>query len=357
MRYDMHGLVRIDVENTAPTLAQLDIMFAPFRVGRDAVVGPADIVVSATAPPPVAASHGDMELRFDEHTTVELATGVTVSRRGDTFHLAGTRELLTFVLPIIDIVAVSHGAGMIHAATFQKDGRGVNMPAWGGVGKTSTVAKMLRLPGVGFMGDDWAFLSQDQELFAYHKPMFIKPHHRPIYPHLFAGKKKPLVPVRLSRPIGKVTSAIHPMITKYPQLAGLTRRWSPEHMMVSPDRAFPDALMSQRAPLAINVFVERFDGPDVEMTAVSEGWMVSRMIGNFFIEMHQSSRELLAALAATNLVPLEQFLEDKRAVLARAIAGRPTHLLRVPASWSPDQASDAIVTHLMRTLDAAGAAA
>jgi hypothetical protein len=62
--------------------------------------------------------------------------------------------------------------------------------------------------------------------------------------------------------------------------------------------------------------------------------------------MHESSRELLASLAATNLVALDRHLSAKRAILASAIAGLPCHLLRVPGDWSPDQASDVIVRHL-----------
>ena len=41
------------------------------------------------------------------------------------------------------------------AATVSIDGDGVALPAAGGVGKTSTIAKLMRCPGVGFMGDDY----------------------------------------------------------------------------------------------------------------------------------------------------------------------------------------------------------
>ena len=53
----------------------------------------------------------------------------------------------------------------------------------------------MRREGWSFMGDDWAFLAEDAQLLGYEKPMFIKPHHQAIYPHLFEGARKPLVPV------------------------------------------------------------------------------------------------------------------------------------------------------------------
>jgi hypothetical protein len=262
--------------------------------------------------------------------------------------------MLTTVLPVVDRVAASRGAAMIHAAYVDYRGHGVCMPAWGGVGKTSTVAKLLRIDDVAFMGDDWGFLSDDGRVLGYAKPMFIKPHHRPIYPHLFAEKKKPMVPPRLSRPIGKLTTVVHPLVTQYPRLAGVTRRWSPEHMMHTPQEAFPHARISTDAPLAILMFVERFNASHVSLTETSEEWMVSRLIGNFYTEMHIHSREVVVAMGATGLVPIEQFFDDKRQVLARAVAGKPTYLLRVPASYPADQASDVIVEHLQKAMAEAG---
>jgi hypothetical protein len=228
------------------------------------------------------------------------------------------------------------------------------MPAWGGVGKTSTMAKLLKIPGFSFMGDDWAFLTEDSQLLSYAKPMFIKPHHRPIYPHLFAKKKKPLVPVRLSRPLGRLTTLVHPVITQYPRLARATRALSPEHMMVTPQQAFPQASFSDEAPLGVSIFVERFDGTSAVLEEPDRAWMVSRLVGNFHAELSRSSRETITALGATGLAPIERFFADKATILNRALGTKPTYLLKVPAAWSPDRASDTIVAHIQDVLGGIG---
>jgi hypothetical protein len=228
------------------------------------------------------------------------------------------------------------------------------MPAWGGVGKTSTIAKLLRVDGVSFMGDDWAFLTGDGQLLGFAKPMFIKPHHRPIYPHLFTRRRKPLVPSALSRPIAELTTVVHPLVTQFPRLAGFVRRWSPEHMMVRPEVALPDASIATSAPLAAAVFVERFEGRDAVLTGQDTRWMVTRLVGNFHSELARHSRDLITALAATGLMPAEEFHAQKAAVLARALHGKPSFLLRVPVSFTADQASDVIVEHLLGVLDRCG---
>jgi glycosyltransferase involved in cell wall biosynthesis len=354
IEFDMHGRASMRVAKGAPTAALLKDMFAPFVT--DKRLGHHDLTVTGTIRPVEGVSYGETEYEYTDHSLFLHETGVQILRDEDGFHLNGTRELLVSALPLVDRILVTRGVAMIHAATVEYRGHGIALPAWGGTGKTSTIAKLLQRDGFGFMGDDWAFLDDDGRLLSYFKPMFIKPHHRPIYPHLFAKKRKPLVPVRFSRPLGKLTTQVHPVITRYPRLARATRRLSPEHMMVRPDQAFPHARMTREAPLAIAMFVERFDGSDVRLHEKTTGWMVSRMIGNFHAEMTPHSRQVVTALAASGLVPLEQTFGEKAAVLRAALQEKPAFLLQVPQSFSPDRASDVIVEHIERVLTNTGLA-
>jgi hypothetical protein len=352
LAFNIHDRVRMRVSRRAPTAAQMKIMFAPFIDGD--AVGPYDITVTSELEPIAEGSNGDHDYEYNDDSLYMTDAKVQIARHGRELRINGTREMLTTVLPLVDRVATTRGAAMIHAAYVDYQGHGVCMPAWGGVGKTSTVAKLLKLDDVCFMGDDWGFVTDEGRLLGYAKPMFIKPHHRPIYPHLFAEKRKPMVPSRLSKPIARLTTVVHPLVTQYPRLAGATRKWSPEHMMHTPEEAFPDARVSTDAPLDILMFVERFNASHVSLRNTDEAWMVSRLLGNFHAEMHLHSREVVVAMGATGLVPIEQFFADKREVLARAVAGKPTYLLRVPASYPADQASDVIVEHLQKAMADAG---
>ncbi len=351
IEFNIHDRVAIGVAEEAPTASLLKDMFEPFSSdGLDHH----DLEVTGTIVPVEGVSYGEHDYRYTDRSLYIEDMNVQILGDEHGFRVNGRRELLTATLPLVDRVAVTRGAAMIHAATVDYGGHGVCMPAWGGVGKTSTVAKLVRLEGFAFMGDDWGFLSSDGELLGYAKPMFIKPHHRPIYPHIFAEKRKPLVPSRLSKPIAELTTTVHPIVTRYPRLAGVTRRWSPEHIMVTPSQAFPGARISTRAQLAVVVFVERFDGRDAVLEAKDRPWMVSRLIGNFHREMSLHSRELVNALGATGMVPIERHFAEKAEVLTKALEGAPSFLLRVPVAFPPDQASDVIVDHLKKALADAG---
>ncbi|MGH8965718.1 MAG: hypothetical protein ACRDXB_10390, partial [Actinomycetes bacterium] len=289
-------------------------------------------------------------LRYGSNSVEFVHEQVQVVREGSGFRIHGAGELLTTLVPVLDRAMVERGAAMIHAATVGYRGHAIAMPAAGGTGKTSTVAKLVRKDGFSFMGDDWAFLADDGTLLGYEKPMFIKPHHRDIYPHLFSGVRKPMVPVALSRPVARLTSAVHPMMIRYPRLADLSRRWSPEHRMVDAARALPGVPVSTAAPLLVCIYVERDDGPSTRMLERSQAWMVDRMLGNFHIEMPRFSQDLVTAFAATSMLPWGEYVQDKADVLAKAVDGIPCYLLRVPARYSPDRASDEVVVALEELL-------
>jgi hypothetical protein len=348
LEFDIHGRVAIRVDAVAPTAALLGDMFAPFRT--QALERAADITVTGRFRPITGMAHAE-DYQYTEEALFLERTGVQIVRDGDVWEVNGTRELLVSVLPLIDRVAVTRGAAMFHAANVStSDGVGIALPAAGGVGKTSTIAKLVRREGMAFMGDDWAFLSAEKEMLGYEKPMFIKPHHRPIYPHLFKKRKKPLVPVRLSKPLGRMTTLVHPYITRYPRFARASRRWSPEHMMVPPRKAFPGVAFAERARLGIAIFVERHDGSTTVLEPRSERWMLARMMGNFNAELSAGSRDVITCLAGAGLLPLEDAVCEKAEVLRSALSGIPCYLLQVPRALVPDQASDIIVERVKSVL-------
>ncbi len=346
--FDMHGYVTLEVESGAPTERQLREMFRPFLV--DHLDGPADIVVGEPGPPLTRASHGEHAFRFTDESVDILADRVRVTVRPDGYEVRGKGELLTSVLPLVERVGVERGAAMVHAATIAIGDAGVCLPAWGGVGKTSTVARLTSLPEGRFMGDDWAWVDKNQQLLGYAKPMFLKPHHRELYPHVFGASSKPLAPSAMTDTVARLATAVHPVIIRYPRLADVTRRWSPEHMMAHPGDVFPPEKIATKVPLKLNCFVERYDGTDLELLERSTSWMVRRMLGNFHSELPRTSRELITALGATGLIGLEDYFADKAAVLEESVAGIPAYSLRVPADWSAPRASTAIADQVLELL-------
>jgi hypothetical protein len=348
LSFDVHGRARMGVARNAPAAAQLRTMFADFLTEDG--TGPFDLTVTGDMQPVHGVAYAEDEFCYAPDALVLRAPPLQILRNGAGTRLNGPGELLTTVLPLLDRILVERDVAMIHAATVSIGGHGIALPAAGGVGKTSTIAKLMRRPGVGFMGDDWAFLSAEGELLGFAKPMFIKPHHRAIYPHLFHRVRKPLVPRRLSRPIGRLTTVVHPVVVRYPRLAAFVRRWSPEHMTISPRAALQGSPIVRSAPLSAAVYVERYDGAEPRLAELDRAAMAARMLGNFHIEMTAHSREVLNLLGAVGQVPLQDIFAEKATILGKALQNASTFLLQVPVGYDADHASDVIVEQLATAL-------
>lgn len=343
LHFDIHGRLGIRVDATAPTAHQLRTMLACFATS--APVAP-DIVVTERPEPMPDAALLEHELAYTENAVRFVDDRVQVVVDEDRYRIHGPGELLTALVPVLDRAMVQRGAAMIHAATLAFNGHAIALPAAGGTGKTSTAAKLMRQDGWTFMGDDWAFVADDGMLLGYEKPMFIKPHHKAIYPHLFEGARKPLVPTGMSRSVGKLTTLVHPHVVKYPRLADAARRWSPEHRMVDARRAFPGRQPTVAAPLAATVYIERFEGARARLLERSTEWMVDRMMGNFHVEMAGFSQRVVTGFAASSVIPWRTHVSDKADMMTKALDGRPAYLLQVPSVYSADEASDVIVKFL-----------
>lgn len=346
--FDLHGRVGIRVAAGTPAAAQLRTMLACFATEHPV---PGDIVVTEDLEAYPEAAELEDELRYTPRSLELVPEGVQVVRDGDRFAIHGSGELLTTLVPVMDRAMVRQRAAMFHAATVAYRGHAIALPAGGGTGKTSTVAKLMRQDGFSFMGDDWAFLADDGGVLGYEKPMFIKPHHRPIYPHLFQGARKPLLPVALSRPVGRLTTGVHPWFTRHPALAARARRWSPEHRTVRAADALPHVAVTRSAPLHLAVYVERHGGSTPRLTEVDTAWLVDRMLGNFHIEMARFSQAVVTAMAATSMLSWSEYVDDKREVLAKGLDGIPAYLLQVPGRHSADQASGEVVAAVMDLLE------
>jgi hypothetical protein len=345
---DVHGRVGIRLLADAPGTPQLLDMFAPFRAEQLARF---DLTVDhrMTALEGMVDADGEHRYRSD---AIEVPRRLQVIADGDGFRLAGSGELLAPVLALVDALMARRGAAMVHGATVARDGRGVCLAAAGGAGKTSATIGLVRGYGYAFMGDDWTFISEEGQILGYAKPLFVRPHHRALFPQLFAEKRKPLAPARFAHLLGRLATAVHPLISRYPALAGVARGLWPEHLMVPAPVALPRVPIASTATLAAAVFLERGAGDELVLAPRDPAWMASRLVGDFVAELPRPARELQVRLGASGLLAFDAMIAEKARILRSALAGRPCFLLTVPERLPAAQAATAIAERIDRVLSA-----
>jgi Glycosyl transferase family 2 len=339
---DVHGRVGIRVRADAPGASQLADMFSPFRADR---LEHFQLSVKGRPEPLEGMVAADGEHRYRQDA-IELPDRVQVIAEGGGFQIAGSGELLAPVLALLDALMVRRQAAMVHAAAAARNGRGVCLAAAGGAGKTSATIGLVRGHGFAFMGDDWTFIGDDGSLLGYAKPLFVRPHHRVLFPELFAERRKPMAPARLVRPLGRVATAAHPIISRHPAVARVARSWWPEHMIVAPEVALPGVPVARTAELAAAVFLEQAATGAITLELRDPGWMASRLVGDYAAALPRAARDLQSLLGANGLLAIDELMADKARILRRALAGRPCFLLRVPEAMRAQNAAAEIAARV-----------
>jgi dolichol-phosphate mannosyltransferase len=111
---------------------------------------------------------GNFRLDFGRDR-IDVAVAPLLGRSPHVVYTNVVEALLRFVL-------VSRGCLLLHSATVELDGHGVMLTARTDTGKTSTILRLLREQGGGFLADDMTIVEPRGRAYCYPKPLTISAH-------------------------------------------------------------------------------------------------------------------------------------------------------------------------------------
>jgi dolichol-phosphate mannosyltransferase len=128
-------------------------------------------------------THGPSFVTYEEHLG-QLGGNFRLDFQGDRIDVAVAPLLgrsphvvyTNVVEALLRFVLVSRGCLLLHSATVELDGRGVMLTARTDTGKTSTILRLLREHGGGFLADDMTIVAPGGRAYCYPKPLTISAH-------------------------------------------------------------------------------------------------------------------------------------------------------------------------------------
>jgi dolichol-phosphate mannosyltransferase len=111
---------------------------------------------------------GNFRLDFGRDR-IDVAVAPLLGRSPHVVYTNVVEALLRFVL-------VSRGCLLLHSATVELEGHGVMLTARTDTGKTSTILRLLREQGGGFLADDMTIVEPGGRAYCYPKPLTISAH-------------------------------------------------------------------------------------------------------------------------------------------------------------------------------------
>lgn len=327
-------MLRFDFGREVPRLPDA-VVLSPLLVGEDAYIG----------------RHGGLEyhvagalprlhvhVRSLKRFSAERTTPAAVLRAGSRSHLLPSESVAkNFMYNVFDYLTqlanLELGQSYVHASSFERDGRGVVMAAWGGVGKTTAMLKLVGENGWRFLSDDLGLVDDAGTLWRTPKRMQVYAYNLEGQPQLYRtlmGQRSLLD--RAAWHVRRATGG----------LDKVRRRVSAEELF-GPERVASQARLTQ-------VFaMERADVPTVRIEAIDTREVVRRATATMMREV-QPMGDLISAMYSGSRHPVlpthEQFLQRTAAALERAFAGVPVRLIRVPLRANPDDLAEFLVRTL-----------
>ena len=97
---------------------------------------------------------------------------------GSNLNMHLLKEFAYTISPLAIMCALLvRGGALIHAGGLSIDGKGVLLPAWGGVGKSTVVSRAVMHGRAAFMADDHAVIDEHGKMYLHPLPMHIYRYH------------------------------------------------------------------------------------------------------------------------------------------------------------------------------------
>ncbi len=238
-----------------------------------------------------------------------------------------------FMYDLFDLVTgaaiLEKDASYLHASTCCRDGRAIALVAWGGIGKTTSVLKLVT-------DDGWQYLSDDLGLIDGDGQVWRTPRRLQIYAYNVAGQPDLFDRVMGGRgPVDRVNW--HWRLFRFG--AKRVRR------RIGAEELFGPELVGESAPLDKAIFLERADVDKMEWTELNADELAHRSATILIDELNTLTDVAVAAESHgvdVGIPGVETMRASSRDILKRAFADIPAHLLRIPVDADPDALAAAL---------------
>ena len=227
------------------------------------------------------------------------------------------------------------GQSYLHASSFERQGRGVAIVAWTGIGKSTSMLKLVMEDGWRYLGDDLSVIDDSGTLWRSPKKMQIYAYNVADQSHLYRA-------LMARRSLIDRVSWTGKLWWNGPE--GVRRR-------VSAEEFFGPTMVASRAKLTKVFFIERWDINDFISRPIGFEELARRAAVAIVEELEPFGR-LSAAMHSsgyhTFLQTEEGAFRDIFELLKKAFRRVKAELLMVPITAGPDRLADYLRGRLNR---------
>ncbi len=235
------------------------------------------------------------------------------------------------------VAQLSLGQSYLHASSFERDGLGVALMAWRGIGKTTAMLKLVT-------EDGWRFLSDDLALIDDSGSLWRTPKRLQIYPYNLVGQS------HISSSVLDKKSLLDHAFWKW-KLWKKGIKGVPRRIRISAEQIFGSSLVGKVAALTDAFFIERVDIDNFCSRSITSEELARRAATTILQEIEPFGK-LSNAMYSGGFHPVlptqAHLYELTFDILKKAFSKVEPHLLSIPLMAGPDEFSDYLRSQLSR---------
>ena len=225
------------------------------------------------------------------------------------------------------------GASCLHASTCCRQGEAVALIAWGGIGKTTSILKLITEDGWRYLSDDLGLLDEDGVI---HRT----PKRLQVYAYNVEGQSALTDRLLEGRgPIDRLNWTL--------RRAGLGPK--KVRRRVSAEELFGPEAVGDHAPLKRALFLERADVDEFRLQPLDRE-VLSHRAATILLDELDTLVDLSISAESHGIdcgIPGVAELRDRfAAIIDAGLHGVPSHRLQIPIDAGPDALADALRQHL-----------
>lgn len=325
VHYDIHGLVSVFAKGTKELIDTIDCHIGVFKT--DSTLNNYNVEI---LPFDDFVQHKSGEALddwvFNENFAIRESRKIAFNLVGEKVVLYADRLELPINL-LIQLALLKVGCTFVHSAGIQRKNSGVLFPAPPGVGKTTTVALLVRSENL-LLGDDLCILGSDK-IWSYPQSLSVYPYHRDVLPKLKFKHRVLLSVIARKEIIVPKGSGFFSRAFRFATSLAI-----PSCLSIDPAEVFGFNALKESAPLAAVVYLQRNHSTlTLKLTSPHQN-AVAGAAKILWHEWHVNFHEILlldALIYGPNW--LESLISKTEAIISQAISKVPNRKIEIPAEW------------------------
>ena len=271
--------------------------------------------------------------------------GCIISQEEDGYKIECSQECNEWAMMILEYCLLKNNATFIHSAGVAKDGQAFVFPSWGGVGKTASVAKLIRENNYKLLGDDLVILDKEGNVFAFPKKFVLYAYHKKLFEENMKDKK--LIKGGLSNLVSHLIPAIKSILRHFPFVMAWARRHNPQSKRVTPYEIFGENSIEKKAKLEGFTWLERIEIEKTKNVEIDSYKLASRALMITLHELYDTRfQEFVLALCADNF-EFKYVFDESIKFIEKVIKEKTINQLFIPQNYPIENVAQDVVDYTL----------